>query len=84
MDGDTKVPIPFSDLENCQLIFTAIDYKNCAKNTFRIGGGAFTLFQRLDGHYTKEMLETYGRKCYKNLIEEKTKKQSFEDIIINK
>ena len=81
-EGDERKPLPYSKLDNVQLIFQAVDYKKCQKNTFRIGGGAWTIFKRLDGSYSKEALERYGRMCYSNLITNRLPEQKMEDIVI--
>jgi hypothetical protein len=56
--------VPYSDMEDFQLIVEGVDFKLCKKNMFRIGRGAETLHVRLPGQYTKEKLESYGRSAY--------------------
>ena len=67
-EGENRRSVCYSDLPDVQMVFTAVDFKNCKKNTFKIGHGAYTLFYKLDWHYTKEELEHYGRLTYSNFM----------------
>jgi hypothetical protein len=69
--------IPYSDMEDFQLIVEGVDFKACKKHIFRIGKGAETLHVRLRGQYTKEKLESYGRNAYHALRSSPKEKQSY-------
>jgi hypothetical protein len=58
---------PWSHMEDFQLIIEAVDFKLCKKNFFKTGKGAETLHIRLQGHYTKDRLDSYGRNAYWSL-----------------